>query len=466
MKRSTKEFQNDSFQLFEKSSDTDHFRVFTSLQEKVVDSFFADVDDGPSQGDLFHDIRNTIRSPRKIPRRDPSQQFQSTHSLAYSESSCEDLVEFTEAHKMSSFRFSEVKDTKSPAAINDQRVPLSPLNVIRPSKHRARSPRKFVDIESRPDPDAAWASFPGAFEKKPDPKGDDSKILQLPSALAEQSRLQDQNIPGQRLSFVAIPEGPVDEEDDIDDDDPDHEYGYVRHPSSFAQPIGIQSLPHANETSFCISSSPRGLIPGNLMSFHSRSVHDMSLSSSSRSSSHDVSDMSRGRVRPPKHEKNGDRGCRISNSRVHRDNALCFHGLPKSRCLHLDDNEEDSMGKNSMSSVSFTKPLGVPNNAIMASMLFRRHYSNDAHVVEEKLKAKEQEYKPDRSRGDIPRCIQALDGVSCVSSFSEDTAAQIAAWRKPTRDLLEHFSRSHRIDYNIYSKGHTKRTEESELFEA
>ena len=97
-------------------------------------------------------------------------------------------------------------------------------------------------------------------------------------------------------------------------------------------------------------------------------------------------------------------------------------------------------------------------------MLFRRHYSNDAQLVEEKLKAREEECKPDRKRGDIPQSIQALDGVSFVSSFSEDTAAQIAAWRKPTRDLLEHFSRSRMADYNIRER--TQRTEQSELFEA
>lgn len=342
------------------------------------------------------------------------------------------------------------------------RVPLSPLNIIRPSKHRVWSPRKFMDIDSRPDPDAAWASFPGSFEKKPDPKGDDSKILPLPSAPVEQSRLSDQYIPGQRLNFVAIPEGTLDEEDDGDDDDPDHEYGYMRHPGLFAKPIGIQSLPYASETSRS-SSSSLGSIPGELMSIQSRSVYDRSLSSTTGSRLSDASDR-KGRVGYPRHEAIGDRDSRMSNTRLHRENSLCSHGLPKSLCLHLDDDDEDSLGKNSMSSVSFTKPLGVPNNAIMASMLFRRHYSNNAQVVEEKLKAKEEEYKPDGNRGDIPRSIQALDGVSCVSSFSEDTAAQIAAWRKPTRDLLEHFSRSRRTDYDV--KERIRLTAKSDLFEA
>jgi hypothetical protein len=451
MQTFSNEFHNDTFSLFEKVPDTDNFEQSLCLPEKVNDSFFADVGVNPSYGVMLTAIRtqsSPINNGEKMPRRDPSQQFQSNHSLVYSESSCEDLVEFNEPHL--SFRNSSVKDAKSSKASSIQRVPLSPLNVIRPSKHKAQRPRKFTPIEPKPDPDAAWASFPGSFEKKPDPKGDDSKILSPPA------KQPDQYTPGKRLNEVSFPEGNVDE-GDIDDDDRDPEYNYMGDLAPFAKPIGIQSFPHAKGMTFSTSSLSAGSMPRHRISFHSRSVHDGSLNSSRHLSSFDVSDI-------PGHEKIGDQDRLRSNPRLHRDNALCFHGLPKSRCLHLDDNDEGSMGKNSMSSVSFTKPLGVPNNAIMASMLFRRHFSDDAQIVEEKLKAKEQEYKPDRDRAGIPRSIQALDGLSCVSSFSEDTAAQIAAWRKPTRDLLEHFSRSHRPDYT--DKMHSQSNNESELFEA
>lgn len=99
-------------------------------------------------------------------------------------------------------------------------------------------------------------------------------------------------------------------------------------------------------------------------------------------------------------------------------------------------------------------------------MLFRRHHNIDTQVVEAKLKAKEQEYKTDRSRGDIPQSVQAVDGISCVSSFSEDTAAQIEAWRKPTKDLLEHFSRSRRTEFDYKKHLKEQRTDATELFEA
>ncbi|KAL3935955.1 MAG: hypothetical protein SGBAC_008624 [Bacillariaceae sp.] len=96
---------------------------------------------------------------------------------------------------------------------------------------------------------------------------------------------------------------------------------------------------------------------------------------------------------------------------------------------------------------SVAKPMGLPSNAIMASMLFQRHHTIDTRAVDEKLKTKREESsKLEANRGDVPRAIQAQDDTySCVSSFSEDTS--VGPWKKPTRDLLNHFTNS-RTEYD------------------
>ena len=119
------------------------------------------------------------------------------------------------------------------------------------------------------------------------------------------------------------------------------------------------------------------------------------------------------------------------------------------------------------STASYCKPLGLPNNAIMASMLFRRHHNIDKRAVEAKIKAKEEENsKLDSNRGDIPQSIHAFDETSCVSSFSDDTA-MLDAWKKPSRDLLDHFHAQRKNQLEMKSQLREQQAKASTaLFEA
>ena len=131
--------------------------------------------------------------------------------------------------------------------------------------------------------------------------------------------------------------------------------------------------------------------------------------------------------------------------------------------------DEDSMGHHSISSssASYSKPTGLPGNAIMASMLFQRKYNIDKNEVQAKLEATEREYSQyDKKRGDIPQSINANeDTYSVVSAFTEDTT-QIDTWRKPTRDLLEHFARNRQTDFDFKRHMEKQRAKAKALFEA
>ena len=103
----------------------------------------------------------------------------------------------------------------------------------------------------------------------------------------------------------------------------------------------------------------------------------------------------------------------------------------------------------------------------MASMLFRTHHAMDTSAVDAKLKERELEYsKIKRNLGDVPHAIHADDAISCVSSFSHDTTAVAETWRKPTKDLLAHFSkaRQNNMDGRLVSTNH--RTHADYVYEA
>uniref|UniRef100_A0A7S4EI72 Uncharacterized protein n=1 Tax=Pseudo-nitzschia australis TaxID=44445 RepID=A0A7S4EI72_9STRA len=101
---------------------------------------------------------------------------------------------------------------------------------------------------------------------------------------------------------------------------------------------------------------------------------------------------------------------------------------------------------------SYAKPLALPSNAIVASMLFRTHYDIDQNDVEEKInKLEEEESKQKEIRhlyGDIPDAVHAdADYMTTVSSFSDATSAYLHdSWRKPCRDLVSHFSNARALD--------------------
>lgn len=188
--------------------------------------------------------------------------------------------------------------------------------------------------------------------------------------------------------------------------------------------------------------------PIGIQSFSNAIARSHSSSSSSKSS---------GRPWSKPSSRNGNRF--LTKERSHQSHKVRI----------IDDEDEvGSVGtKHSTSSGSYSKPLGLPNNAIVASMLFRRHHNIDTEEVDAKIKAREQEYQVDRSRGDIPQSINAnADMYSCVSSFSEDTAAQLDAWRKPTRDLLDHFAQSRRTNFDFKKHLKEQRANATALFEA
>jgi hypothetical protein len=126
-------------------------------------------------------------------------------------------------------------------------------------------------------------------------------------------------------------------------------------------------------------------------------------------------------------------------SNSHQSTSSKNRRLRSNQPTDQDDASHETSGKES-SSGSYAKPTGLPNNAIMASMLFRTRHNIDSDVVDAKLKAKELEnYRQSTGRGDVPTSIHAdPDAYSCVSSFSEDTNI----WRKRSNDLLEYFSAS------------------------
>ena len=131
-----------------------------------------------------------------------------------------------------------------------------------------------------------------------------------------------------------------------------------------------------------------------------------------------------------------------------------------SRSSRDNDNASQSTRGEESATGSYAKPTGLPNNAIVASMLFRTRHNIDSHVVEAKIKAKELENS--RMTGDkseVPRTIHAdPDAYSCVSSFSEDTDI----WRKRSNDLLDYFSNTHLMK----SQPGKKLLDDEALFEA
>lgn len=470
-------------------------------------------------------------------KRDPSQQFQSTHSLAYSESSCEETSERAGFENTPEGTIDVGRFGKVAQDIRSMRTPLSPLIVrstFNSSKAESSLRTGFDFTQSKPDPDAAWSSFPNIFERKPDPKGIDFSLSKhneeqdnLWTSPGKERAVESQafvnsinsTVVNRRRDFVTDAQGTMskentvnqpifdpfvrsdeepsistglasakagtkhsqipdmwgmrvihegnkpiegeDEDDDIDDFDPEYEYGFTKRQVSAGKPVGIQSFSNQNlSRSYSSSSSHNSGSNRRSNSAHSRS-HDSSLGRSDQAESMD----NRFKFR---YGYSGDQNSQGSQSRSYQDRALCSHGLPKSRCCHVEDRpgDDESLGRHSTSSASFTKPFGLPNNAIMASMLFRRHHNIDTQIVDAKLKAREQEYKTDRKRGDIPQTVQAVDGYSSVSSFSEDTAAQIDAWRKPTRDLLEHFARSRKVEYDAKKRIEEQRDQATALFEA
>lgn len=534
-KKIANEFEAEYFTSMKESTN------FDRTHDRFENSYSDEIDENNSKGDVFDVIRmggvpDSTTNRRKPTSRDPSQQFQSTHSLAYSESSCEDVHDNKLADSNLAVGLAENASASNTYDERKRRNPLSPLNVIHQSTSRAncsslKKEKRRLDTEpephTRPDPDASWSAFPCLPEKKPDPKGTNAKTLptfikdshsctpvqsdksasnvgkraaanmkttgacgvasnQLPFINTESSLhnlehqrtteycYQAENRASQQMSHRKenkatgkVSPTPnyqtMDEDDDIYDETLEYEYGYMKHRESDGNRIGIQSFPMDKNCVLYGSASSSDSSHFKSKSAHSRSLHDRSHASLCL---HNHENLLKSNKRDKyRYDQVDDQETRSLNGRSHNPRYSRVE-LSEFQDEDAESYEEKSLERHSTCSVSFTKPLGVPNNAIMASMLFRRHHNIDTQIVEETLKAKELEYKKDKCRGDIPQSIQAMDGVSCVSSFSEDTAAQIAVWRKPTRDLLEHFSRSRKTEHDFKMHIQNQRAQATELFEA
>lgn len=135
------------------------------------------------------------------------------------------------------------------------------------------------------------------------------------------------------------------------------------------------------------------------------------------------------------------------------------------RNQYIDDGDDDDARSASGFSVSsrggqrtsaasgISKPLGMPSNAIVASMLFQtQQYDIDKNDVQEKINALEKQnfqYKKVRtSQGGIPDAVNTDDDyMTTISSFSEGTSAYLQdTWRQPSRDLLNHFASARALD--------------------
>jgi hypothetical protein len=133
-----------------------------------------------------------------------------------------------------------------------------------------------------------------------------------------------------------------------------------------------------------------------------------------------------------------------------------------SRNQYIDDCDDDAQSASgfSVEKVSRTslgsrsKPMGLPNNAIVASMLFQtRQHGIDQNDVQKKIRAFEKENSRERkvrtSQGGIPDSVNTDDDyMTTISSFSDATSAymQQESWRKPSRDLLNHFTSARALD--------------------
>jgi len=149
----------------------------------------------------------------------------------------------------------------------------------------------------------------------------------------------------------------------------------------------------------------------------------------------------------------------INRARVTRHSQESYNR--QSRNQYIDDNDDDAISASGFSvgavsrasgAGSRSKPLGMPSNAIVASMLFQTQYDIDQNDVENKINAFDQENSRQRrirtSQGGIPDAVSMDDDhMTTVSSFSDATSAYMQeSWRKPSRDLLNHFTSARAID--------------------
>ena len=165
-------------------------------------------------------------------------------------------------------------------------------------------------------------------------------------------------------------------------------------------------------------------------------------------------------VQMPYHDPNR---AAMNRARLTRHSNGSSSSFRPNRNQYIDDGSDDdarstsgfSVGRVSRgaSAAGSSKPLGMPSNAIVASMLFQtQQYDIDKNDVQAKINALEKQnsqYKKVRtSQGGIPDAVHMDDDyMTTISSFSEGTSAYLQeTWRQPSRDLLNHFTSARALD--------------------
>ena len=146
-----------------------------------------------------------------------------------------------------------------------------------------------------------------------------------------------------------------------------------------------------------------------------------------------------------------DRTFAINRHRISRHSNESYNRSSRNRYVD-DDYDDDARSVASGFEVS-KKPMGLPSNAIMASMLFQtQQYDIDQNDVAAKINAIERENsrhkKVRTSQGGIPDAVNTDDDyMTTVSSFSDATSAYLQeSWRKPSNDLMNHFTSARALD--------------------
>lgn len=141
----------------------------------------------------------------------------------------------------------------------------------------------------------------------------------------------------------------------------------------------------------------------------------------------------------------------INRARISRYSNESYNRPSRNR--YIDDDYDDDARSVASGFEIAKKPMGLPSNAIMASMLFQtQQYDIDQNDVAAKIDAIERENSRHRkvrtSQGGIPDAVNTDDDyMTTVSSFSDATSAYLQeAWRKPSTDLMNHFTSARALD--------------------
>jgi hypothetical protein len=357
----------------------------------------------------------------------------SAHSLSYSPSPTN--------------RKKEASAKPTDRFVRDERLPLSPLGNTKASSNVRQSglpPVRPVSkqAQKKPDPNSEWTGFQlqPNFSIKPDPepKFDAFGLSEQPKTMSANRKNRDPSLSSTFPTFAPefFEEGSTKENHAAARNDPRR-----------------QKLMAQQER---WGSSKQAMKSHSAMAFSSDSENEGDEDDDSFGSDN-LWEKSGGRV-----------GLNKFSSGASIGESVTSYG---SKRVDVDDNKSvASYGNASAMGRSNTKPLGLPSNAIMASMLFRTHYNIDQQDVEEKIKAKEEEntkYKKARS-GDIPDAVHAdYDYMTNVSSFSEETSHFQETWRKPSRDLLDYFSKARTMQVDTRERLERQRAKaKAALFEA